>query len=167
MNAHSFENLVLDALCFRDTNKADTCFPRNLAGEQLFKQSAAVLPHIENVLLEIVAPRFADADAPTFLGLSDLLGAYLVIGSRCDIARAVQFLRTMPPALQADTCAFVPVFFRNVKVEPQEREVNNLKVLPDEQLISFIKEASRSENHLLREKAKRAISFLLQEYCTF
>lgn len=178
MASTAIEELVYDTLYFRRMIP-DTCLQVNLAGQELERQSAEVLPQIENVLSTVVAPVSLQVpislQAPTklpfpgssdtsyevdpFPGLSNLLGAYMLVGSKHDVARVVGFLRTLPLALQAKAVALVPVFFRKAKFRPQEKETNDLKEPPDEELLSFVKEASHSENQALRESAVWTMSF--------
>lgn len=173
MTSTELEELVSDTLYFR-RRIPDTCLQTNLAGQELEQQSADALPQIEHVLSTVVVPappqvrqKHVFATGPSdlsfeyepFPGLDHLLGAYMLIGSKHDVTRAVAFLRTLPPALQAKAVALVPVFFRKTKVRPQEKDTNDLKERPDEQLLSFIKEASQSENQALRENAVWAMSF--------
>lgn len=159
MTSATLDELVLDTLYFRRTNETETCFLRNVAGEELRQRSADALPSVEQVLSNVVGPNFSESEDHPFHGLSDLLGAYMLIGSKYDVTRAVGFLRTLPPALQAKAVALVPVFFRKAKFRPQEKEVNDLKKPPGEQLLSLIKESSQSENQVLRENAVWAMSF--------
>lgn len=173
VTSYEIEELVLDTLYYRRMDPDRDCLQVNLAGQELERQSAEVLPQIEHVLSTVVAP--VSLQPPTklpfpgssdrsykldpFPGLSGLLGAYMLIGSKHDVVRVVGFLRTLPPELQADVVALVPVFFRRTKVRPQEKENNDLKEPPDEELLSFVKEASHSENRTLRENAVWAMSF--------
>ena len=171
MTSTAIEELVFDTLYFRRMTP-DTCLQANLAGQELEQQSADALPQIEHVLSTVVVPGLSQVrkhlfpgssdrwyEEEPFAGLDDLLGAYMQIGSKHDVARVAGFLRALPLALQAKAVALVPVFFRKAKFRPQEKEVNDLKKLPDEQLLSFVKEASQSENQTLREIAERVMAF--------
>jgi hypothetical protein len=171
MTSNEIEDLVFDTLYYRRM-VADSCLQVNLAAHELEQQSADALPRIERVLSTVVVPALTQVrnhpfpgssetsyEEDPFPGLSGLLGAYMLIGSKHDVTRAVGFLGTLPPALQAKAVALVPVFFRKGKVRPQEKEANNLKEPPDERLLSFVKEASQTENPVLRENAIWAMSF--------
>ena len=162
MVAGALEQLVLDTLYFNRTNSGNTCLVTNVAGQELQEHSEPALSVIERVVDEVVRPVFSAAyeelyeEVPglpgvychhPFNGLDDLLGAYLLIGSKYDVARVIRFLRTLPTALQAEAVAVVPVFFGKRKI-------------PDKELVSFISELLDSKDPVLREKAERAITFL-------
>jgi len=173
MTSHEIEKLIYDTLYYRRLDPNRQCLQVNLARLELERQSAEVLPQIEYVLRTVVATAppparrrivFASGDEDwfeedPFPGLSDLLGAYMRIGSKHDVARVVGFLRTLPPTLQAKAVALIPVFFRKAKIHPQEKDVNNLKEPPHEQLLSFVQEALQSEDQNLRESAVWTMSF--------
>lgn len=171
MSFDEIEELVSDTLYFRRTTPG-ACLQTNLAALELAQQSADALPQIEFVLGAVVAPGLTQIvsrlfpgsnegryEEDPFPGLSGLLGAYMLIGSKFDASRVVGFLRTLPVSLQAKAVALVPVYFRKGMFRPQEKDVNDLKELPDEKLLSFVQEASQSENQELRENAKWVMSF--------
>ncbi|MFO0967460.1 MAG: hypothetical protein U0793_18025 [Gemmataceae bacterium] len=176
MISDDLEELVFDALYFRRLHPDRTCLQTNLAAQELQGQSVAALPHIERVLTKVVSPASLEPpkrrslpgsgdmsyEVDEFPGLSGLLGAYLVIGSKHDVLRVVDFLRGVPPTLQAKAVALLPVFFRKMKVRAEEKDVNSLKDPPAKPLLLFVEELSRSENQLLRENALRAMSFFPQ-----
>lgn len=171
MSFDEIDELVFDTLYFRRTTP-NTCLQTNLAGQELAQQSADVLPQIEYVLSAVVGPGLTHVgsrlfpgssdrryEEDPFPGLSGLLGAYMLIGSKSDAGRVVGFLRTLPTELQVKAVALLPVYFRKAKFRPQEKDVNDLKELPDEKLLSFVQEASQSENQNLRENAQWVMSF--------
>jgi hypothetical protein len=173
MASKEIEELVLDTLYFR-RRTAGTCLQANVAGQELQRRSAEVLPYIERVIRDLVVPALSQVrkvqlagssdlcfEETPFRGLSDLLGAYLLIGSRHDAATVVRFLRKLPATIQARVIGLLPVFFRKVNSSPREREVNDVKPPLDEQLLSFIKESSQSGDSDLRKKAERVIAFFL------
>jgi hypothetical protein len=159
MAPNTLEKLVSDTLYYRRLDPGASCLQHNVAGRELERQSADALPVIEQILWNEVCPVFTGPEESPFHGLSNLLGAYMLLGSKFDAARAVGFLRRLPTGLQAKAAALVPVYFRKNKFRPQERETNDLKTLPDAQLLSFVEELSRSADETVRDKAVRAMSF--------
>jgi hypothetical protein len=160
MISDTIEELVLDTLYFRRTNPDASCLQTNVAGQELEQHSVEALPVIENILANIVGPRISESEVnETFHGLSGLLGAYIIIGSRSDVTRTIHFLSTLPTPLQAKAVALVPMRFRKAKFRPQEKGTNQLKEPPSEQLLSFVKESTLSHDKTLQDNAAWALSF--------
>lgn len=160
MTSNELQKLVTDTLHFRRLNPDASSLQTNLAGKELERQPADAMPVIEQVLQNEVSPYFSGSDENPFHGLSNLLGAYMLIGSRHDVCRSVEFLRTLPPTLKAHAVALVPVFFRKKsKFRPQEKETNEQKRFPDERLLSFVMESTQSANPTVQDNAKWVMSF--------
>lgn len=159
MTSGVLEELVYDTLYFRRSSPEASCLQANIAGEELRKESAEALPIIERVVKTIVSPDFNESKDQTFAGLADLLGAYMVIGSAYDAHRCVRFLRDLPPTLQAKALALVPVFFRRGRIRPIEKAANDQKIAPNEQLLNFVRDSSRSTDQAIKESAMWAMSY--------
>jgi hypothetical protein len=156
----ALEKLVTDALYFRQ-KIPNTCLQTNLAARELQEQSGEVLPVIEEVLVNVVVPQASSVAKRTdrFMGLKNLIAAYMVLGSKHDAVRAVTFLRTLPLALQAVAVALIPLYFRKEVCPPKAKTGNDLKPRPDKQLLAFMEESEKSQATRLRECAAWASSF--------
>ena len=157
MTSYTIEDLILDTLYYRRTNTDGSCLSTNIAGEELLLQSSESLPKIEHVIGNVVAPAFLSQGESTFLGLTHVLGAYLLIGLRVDIPRVVRFLQRLPAALQAEAISVIPVFFSQTDVECLGKP-------PSDQLILFLKQLEESDDSILRDAAKRAMSSIPESY---
>lgn len=144
--------LVLDALYYRRATPGDSCFVSNIAGLDLLRCDASVLSRIEKVLRTLVAPRSDSQARKDFLGLDYVLGAYAIVGSRYDPARVVDFIRTLPAALQAEFVAALPIFFRRDDGE------YSFDIPPASELLEFVDASRTAEVESLRRAASRASS---------
>src|ERR1700730_798336 len=98
MTTDAIRGLTEDALFGRRMYNDGTCFTHNIAGAELIRGTDAALPVIEDVLRDVVVPGFSSRD---FRGLTEVLGAFLVIGTRTDPERAFSFVRALPVPLHA------------------------------------------------------------------
>lgn len=154
MNEVPMNRLILDALRYRRATPGDSCFVSNMAGLELLKCDASVLDPIEKVLRTLVAPRSGSQARKDFLGLDYVLGAYAIIGSRYDPARVVDFMHTLPAALQTEFVAALPIFFR------QDDGEYRFDTAPASELLEFVDASRTAEAESLRLAACRASSLL-------
>jgi hypothetical protein len=147
------ESLIFDTLYYRRSS-ADGCLGVNSAGLGLLTQNADALSSIERVLVQTVAPKFDSGRSNDFLGLDYLLGAYLVIGSKYDAARAVSFLKALPMHLQAEAIANVPIFLDS------ERNKSVSGVIVANEFLTYLNDVCESKCDELRTASNRARSFL-------
>lgn len=174
MNSTLLGELVSDTLYYRRLDENANCLQHNVAGLELMQWNADALPVIEKTLIDVVGPlisKLEDTPRPStweevmrmpvsqhlFHGLSDLLGAYLLIGSRSDPKRITGFLRTLPLKLQANAIGVMPVFFQRTSLL-QERETNDLKPPLNSEYLLYLKDTLQSGNQALREDAEWALS---------
>ncbi len=171
------KKLVLDALYFRELQKSESCLVFNSAGETLRRSSSAsILPVIEQVLQEIVEPALLEIQARSsqmpppdlsmwdpmfrkivcydpvrsqFPGLPDVLGAYLIVGTKFDPDRMVHFLSTLSPRLLVEAIESILIFF-----SPPD-EGYDPGIPPSRRLIEFVKKLEQVEYEDLRSVARR------------
>jgi hypothetical protein len=160
VTTEALEKLPVDAIYHRRMIP-NTCLQRNLAAQELKEESAEALPVIERLLQREVLPKISDVarHVDRFLGLKNLLGAYMVIASRHDVVRGIEFLHSLPLVLQAIAVGLIPLYFRKEECRPIERLSNDTKPMPHERLLSLIKDAARSHDPDLRKNAAWSVSF--------
>jgi hypothetical protein len=108
--------LVEDALYGRQMESIG-CFATNRAAEELYDSSPEILPVIEEVIRGIVIPRMHSYPLqdscledklgiqmtreapPEFVGLLDLIGAYIAISLQHCPAQTLEFLKSLPTNL--------------------------------------------------------------------
>jgi hypothetical protein len=137
MTTDAIRGLAEDALFGRRMQNDGTCFTHNIAGVELIRGSDPALPVIEDVLRDVVVPGFSSR---AFRGLTEVLGAYLVIGTRADPQRAFSFLRTLPTALHTMAVEVVATFFRYGRIAP-----NSVRFTPTKELLEFLEQETHSE----------------------
>jgi hypothetical protein len=149
-----YKKLIDDALYFRRPQTIYTCLATNEAGQELTRQPAEILPLLERIIRETIAPIFAKSKEAHFPGLAHVLGGYLLIGARQNAPQIVDFLQHLPVELQSEAVGYLPIFFKH-----QGGRYHYDTPLPSEYL-HFVKSASQSNVEILRGKALRALSFL-------
>jgi hypothetical protein len=171
------KKLVLDALYYRELQQSESCLVSNTAGETLRQsRSASILPVIEQVLQEIVEPALLEIQAKSaqmphldlsewdpifreiirydpvhsqFPGLPDVLGAYLIVGTKFDPDRMVHFLSTLSPRLLVEAIESILIFFS------YPDEGYDPGIPPSRKLIEFVKKLEHVEYEDLRSVARR------------
>jgi len=178
MSDDALRKLAEDTLYKRRMHRDGSCFTWNIAGEELRTAPPDVLPVIEAVvrdvlvpaldlpedkefaesreaLIRIVGPRVgasvADQFGHRFPGLTEFLGAYLVVGSHTDPERIFSFVRGLPSRLLGASISAVPIYFG----EPTGP--NSVRVPPTAELTEFLQEMSSSQTELIRDAAMCAI----------
>jgi hypothetical protein len=156
MVADRQRDLIQDTLYRRRISPRDSCFVVNQAGLQLLKETSDILPAIESTILETIVPRYQDhANADhEFPGLTELFGAYLLIGSTCSPDRVVEFLQTLPFSLQAEAIVNIAVYFRKQKGE------YIFRTAPSPQLVSYVRRAKAAENQGMQDAAESTLKWL-------
>lgn len=166
---NEIKNLIVDTLYDRAQAQAQahSCFVVNESGMKLLKRGSEALPEIERVLRSIVDPRLCEdyrqspaskseienmfSEAKPFRGLNYVLGAYLVIGSKFDPRRLVEFLRSISEPLLLESLANIPVFFQ------KSAEGFNFRIAPPKELIEFVESQLDSNSDAIRRAAARTI----------
>lgn len=158
----SLKDVVLDTLYFRRTDEAEDCLVRNVAFEDLKLHSIDALPVIEDVILREIGVDFVDLSNHPYHGLNDLLGAYMLLGSRHDCHRSIQFLKQLSAPLQARAIGLIPVYFRKNYYRQEEHETNIKKPVAAPELIQLLEDSTRSTDESIRESGLRALRFYRQ-----
>lgn len=149
---NALRELAIDTLYGRSIGPRTSCLRSNLAGIQLANSGAHALSIIEDIIRTVVHPalneRARHNTATGFLGLSDLIGAYLVIGVRSNERRVFEFLRSQSKdiLLQAVGCSST-FFFKTAAGY-------NFGVSPNKDLLGFL---SNMEKHSDMEVADLAL----------
>jgi hypothetical protein len=147
----SDQELVLDALFWRGrpSEPSGTCFVTNTAGVDLIKSGPSMLPAIEHVLDELVAPELAKGDTSEsrFRGLPYVLCAYTLIGMREAPQRVVSFLQSRSRRLLEEVIKCVPIGFQ------WTNEGYNFGAPPNRTLYNFLAEVARDADDQLRSAA--------------
>jgi len=109
------------------------------------------LPVVESVLRETVEPAIsrAAANETTFLGLMDLLAAYLLIAARSDPRRAVQFLGAASEPLMVKSLRSMGTSFS------RKGDVYVFGVAPPPEFRAFVQKATASASDAIRSIAER------------
>jgi hypothetical protein len=145
------------------------CFATNTAAVDLFNSPPEVLSTIEEIIREVVVPRmqgyplrdtFLESklgvriiqhEPAEFVGLLDLLGAYLAIGQHHSPAHVVEFLVSLPANVLRRALAAVEVAFG---------EADDDKVPPDAGVFQFLDNMTRVGDDEGRQTAARILSSL-------
>jgi hypothetical protein len=176
MAQNSMHSLVDDALYGRRMHRDGSCFTWNIAGAELIQGPDATLPVIEQVLRNVVAIRFmplhgndsttkrdglngihnqqGEDVAREFPGLAEVLGAYLVIGTRTDSPHTFAFLRSLPISLRAKAIGVIGTFFGRPGGPTSVRHpVTN-------ELLEFLVDETKSQEALVRAVAESTLKYL-------
>ncbi len=171
---NQLDKLVLDTLYNRRRKAQTSCFVVNEAGMELLKGDQIALPVIESILCDVVEPalkNLTDQQAIDlakqlkvdvefvsiipFDGLSEVLGAYFVIGIKfAQEARIYQFLNQCSDRLLANAIATSPVYLTKMDIG------YNFGVAPTDALAAFVKHHCSNDSERIRKAATRALQFL-------
>ncbi len=171
MKRAAMKQLALDALYYRSLGEQDSCLVRNADAEMLAKCLPEAISVIEEVLMEEVLPVYIPPEevelfgvrvlqtppgAPEFLGLTNLLGAYLLLGSREGEDPTIPFLRRMSKPMLLEVISAICAYFR--KSDRGGGYVN--EIAPGDALKEFLKTLSRDEREDVRKMAMRTLELI-------
>jgi hypothetical protein len=153
--------LVQDALNARRMEK-DARIVSNADGDELAECNAAALPVIEHVIEAEIVPQLKDTDPHRleFVGLGDVLGAYIIIGLRYDESRVLNYLRKSPDRLKAKMLGAIPGHFYKPYGE------FNFGVAPTAGLLDFIRDQQYSNDENIRNEAVDVLELLAKRLGT-
>ena len=142
--------LVGDTLYGRSVSSSG-CFTVNKAAIELIEHDASVLPVIEAALRSVEPSRIGSEAADLYVGLDEVLMAYLVIAARnAKIASAVPFLDQLPLELQCKAIDAAGWCFG------KQKGVYRFSVAPPSLLVAYIQKSLDSPISSLRASAKHA-----------
>jgi len=143
-----------DALYFRKVPEYSHCIVHNVAAKDLLAYGCEALPAIEDIVCRVVSPQLDESTDNNMLGLTSLLGAYLLIGVEYDNERMIRFVNSTSEKVREEFLAAIPAYFtRNL------REGFPQKLLSPE-LKYFIETSILSSNKHISRLAVRASEFL-------
>src|SRR5215469_7972993 len=152
------QELVLDVLFWRaePSGPAGTCFVSNVAGVNLIKSDAGMLPAIERVLDDVVLPELTKGDGSDsrFRGLPYVLCAYTFIGMPAAPQRVIRFLRSRPRYLLREVIKCVPIGYQWTK------DGYSFGTPPNSDLRDFLAEVAHDTDEELRSTALWALEKL-------
>lgn len=144
------EALVGDTLHGRSVS-ASGCFTVNKAGLELIKHDIAVLPAIEAALRSVALSRNKSDFGDSYIGLDEVLMAYLIIAARnATMASAVQFLDRLPSELQCKAIDAAGWCFG------KQKGAHRFSVAPPALLVAYIQKALDSPISTMRASAEYA-----------
>jgi len=153
MSTEVIRQLVLDTLYGRRIGgtERNSCLVVNMAGHELAGIGAQAILPIEGVLREVDQGIRTGTYRPDhFLGLSYVVGAYLVNAARDAPARATLFIDSLSLELVREFISYTPVFFRRLE------SGYNFGVAPPDEFLRFIETRCHSEDAMIAEAAQRA-----------
>jgi len=154
MSIEISRELVEDTLFARRMHRDGfSCFTWNKAGIELMQASDSALPIIEDVLQGVVAPAFGLKE---FRGLTEVIGAYFVIGTRSNPKRTFEFIRSLPTPLMSDAVLAVGTWFHSAP------RPNSIRFLPSAELLQFLEECACCERQSIRWNAQHVLQRLRQ-----
>lgn len=155
---NSDRELILDTLLWRGepSGPSGTCFVTSVAGVDLIKSDASLLPAIERVLDEVVVPELTtgDASGSRLRGLAYVLCAYSFIGMRAAPQRVISFLLSRSRHLLRETIECIPIGYQWTK------EGYNFGAPPNSDLRDFLAGVASGGDEELRSVALRALKQL-------
>ncbi len=179
MSLGSMHRLVEDTICCRRMHRDSSCFTWNIAGMELRQAPAAVLSVIEETVRTVVVPSLdlpeddrvaknraalidllgradgvGDKTSHEFPGLTEVFGAYVVIGLRDDPRRVSEFLFGLPARPLAQAVGATTIYFGHAN-GPE-----SVLTAPTTELFTFLAKAADSDNEAVRLAAQRSLEFI-------
>lgn len=158
MIEQEIKKLAMEALYAREMLNSKECLVANEKGVQLIQCSKEAIPIIEEIIQEIIEPEInkSNSNMSEFLGWREIIGAYMVIGVRENVAKTIHFLKQRSPRLLVEIILCIPIFFRKTK------EGYNFGVAPNEEILAFVKDQTNSNFEKVREKANWVIKNMVE-----
>lgn len=150
------DQLIEDTLYGRRLKGYDwSCLSTNEAGQELIRCTSNICDHLERALLRIdYSLKARSSNIRKFIGLEDVMGAYLINAARYNPSRAIQFIQTLSPLLIKEFISDIPLFFW----KKNDSYVFGVSIPPE--YIEFVERSIQSENNEIAATAQRALEKL-------
>jgi hypothetical protein len=141
--------LISDTLHYRPSRQG-TCFVVNEPGLKLLSADANLLPAIKKALQELSS----EENFEKLYGLSYVIGAFLIIGTKYAPETLVPFILSLPLRFQKQIVSVLPTFFR----KDSKTGMYNFSVGPTIEVLELISRFSVSQDPDMQKIARRVIA---------
>lgn len=146
--------LVLDTLHYRKRSDPDSCIVSSLGAKSLIKSGSAALPAIEMVIRNVLEKSECEDLRSVFMGVTELLSVYVLLGVRCDSERCMSFLQNSSMAVKKIVVLSTAYSFTH------RNGAYNNKTAPSSELIAFVENCAHDSDQLLSMRAQKALKVM-------